>query len=312
MRFKITDIRRATQLFAFFWANSYLVAFFRKEIYKGPLKSSCVPFLNCHACPGATFSCPIGTLQHYMAVHRFPFFLLGQLGLISMLVGRMACGWLCPVGLLQDALHMLKMGHVRISRAWGYLRWAVLVLLVIVIPWITAEHWFSKLCPMGTLIAGIPWALWNPVNPETGQPALPDGTLGWLFALKVVLLGTVVALSMFIKRPFCRVVCPLGLIFSFFNKVSLLKLHVDPQECDHCDACRELCPVDISVYKDPNSSDCIRCLECTACDRVKVGVKLLSDAAAPRVFGMRIPSPAQRPVDPSAQPTVPEEDPHAP
>ena len=76
------------------------------------------------------------------------------------------------------------------------------------------------------------------------------------------------------KRPFCRYACPLGLLFSLFNRVSLLKLEVSPS-CNQCDACVKVCPVDIKVYEDPNSGQCIRCLNCLACTKVKVAVPLL-------------------------------------
>jgi polyferredoxin len=123
MRVTTTELRKATQLFALLWANSFFGAFFTRRIYKGPLKSTCVPFLNCHACPTATFSCPVGTWQHYMATHQFPFFVVGQLGLIGMLVGRMVCGWLCPFGFVQDALSSSTRQPLQVPRAWTYVRY---------------------------------------------------------------------------------------------------------------------------------------------------------------------------------------------
>jgi len=77
------------------------------------------------------------------------------------------------------------------------------------------------------------------------------------------------------KRPFCRMACPLGLLFSFFNRVSLVKLEVDGGNCDSCDTCQKICPVDIKVYEDPNSPECIRCMKCTSCSHVNVVVPIL-------------------------------------
>ena len=273
MKVNITYIRKATQLFSLLWANSFLGAFFTRKIYKGPLKSSCVPFLNCHACPTATFACPIGTWQHYMSTHQFPYFVIGQLGLVGMLVGRMVCGWLCPFGLVQDAVNSSGRPSLAIPRAWTYLRYGVFAFLVIAIPWITTEHWFSKLCPVGTLIAALPWVLWNPIDPDSGVPVIAPGSFGWLLAAKIAILVGILVMARFIKRPFCRIFCPLGLFFSFFNKVSLLKIEVG-SGCDGCDACQKLCPVDIKIYENPNSGDCIRCLDCTTCAHVTVGLKL--------------------------------------
>jgi ferredoxin-type protein NapH len=136
MKVKIPIIRRATQIFAFFWANSFLNVFLTWRLYKGPLKGTCVPFLNCHGCPTATFACPIGTIEHYMVIRRFPYEIVGQLGLLGMLVGRMACGWLCPFGLLQDLLFMVTKVEVKIAQAWRHVRWFVLVGLVMVVPWL--------------------------------------------------------------------------------------------------------------------------------------------------------------------------------
>jgi polyferredoxin len=96
------------------------MSFFTGRLYKGPLKGACVPFLNCHGCPTATFGCPIGTIEHYMVIRRFPYEIVGQLGLLGLLVGRMACGWLCPFGLLQDLLFMVTKAEVKIAHAWRH------------------------------------------------------------------------------------------------------------------------------------------------------------------------------------------------
>jgi ferredoxin-type protein NapH len=262
-------IRRASQAFGLMIANLYISVIFRSEIYKGPLKSVCVPFLYCHACPTANFACPIGTLQHYSAIHKFPFFLIGHLMLIGLLVGRMACGWLCPFGLLQELMYKIKSRKIVIPKIFSYFPYLVLVFLAILLPFFTTEHWFSKLCPVGTIVAGIPWVLWNPINPTTGDPTILPGTVGLLFAVKIFLLAGFMYLFVVAKRPFCRYICPLGLFWSFFNKVSILKLEVTPT-CTKCDRCQDICPEDIKVYEDPNSRECVRCLECTKCEHVKV------------------------------------------
>ena len=54
-------------------ANSYVKVIATKEIYDGPLKKACVPFLNCHACPTAYMACPVGIIQQFAAVRQIPF-----------------------------------------------------------------------------------------------------------------------------------------------------------------------------------------------------------------------------------------------
>ena len=50
------------------------------------------PALNCHACPVASFACPIGALQHFVGLRVVPFYTLGAVALVGALVGRMSCG----------------------------------------------------------------------------------------------------------------------------------------------------------------------------------------------------------------------------
>ena len=93
-----------------------------------------------------------------------------------------------------------------------------------------------------------------------------------LFWVKIAILITVVSFSALSKRPFCRIICPLGAIFSLFNRVSIVRLAWSESLCTHCDKCTRICPMDISVYKDANNHNCIRCLDCSQCPAVKVVV----------------------------------------
>lgn len=242
----LIKVRRwIVQLAAFGLWNSLLFPWF---------KALPCPALNCHGCPFAVFACPIGALQHFAVIRRGPLYTLGLLGIIGSLVGRMSCGWLCPFGFLQDVLYKLKTPKLRLPNRFGYLRYVVLVLLVGVVPYLTLEPWFCKLCPVGTIEAGMPWLLL--------QPGLRT-MIGWLFWLKVGILLCFLAWMIFTRRPFCRFICPLGAIYSPFNRVSAFQFTVDESVCDGCDRCQQVCPVDLHVFGDvAQGGECVRCLEC--------------------------------------------------
>jgi polyferredoxin len=233
-------------------------------IYQGALKGYCVPTLNCYACPGAMMSCPIGALQHFVMGRQIPFFLLGFLGLVGAGVGRMTCGWLCPFGFLQDMLKKISRRVVRLPGWMGKLKYASLLILAIVLPFLFNDMWFSKLCPAGGLEGAIPWVLGGR---GVDSPAGFDvaSMIGSMFWIKMALLGTFLVAMIFIKRPFCRTMCPLGAIFSLFNKVSLVRLRVDHKTCTNCGLCERMCPVDIKPHLEIDSPECIKCLECTKC-----------------------------------------------
>jgi len=265
---------RTKRLYVQIAATVFTFSYFLAPI----LKYIPCPTLTCYACPLAMFACPIGTLQHFVIIGVFPFFLLGILFLIGALVGRWACGYLCPFGLFQDILARIRKKKLDPPSwlSWG--RYVSLFGVAIIIPALTHEPWFSKLCPVGTIEAGIPYvaaALLKIKLP--GQPFDALGMVGNLFWLKIFLLALTIAAAIYIKRPFCRYICPLGGIFGMFSRVSLLQIKVDQYETSEKVDCKKLCPVDMDITQDPGSADCIRCLQCTKCPGVKLEkpIKLL-------------------------------------
>ena len=263
--------RRIVQVISALVANPYFPSLFKKQIYlyQGRLKGICVPILNCYSCPLAVGACPIGALQNFfaslrssfaMAQYQLGLYIIGTLGIFGSLIGRMPCGWLCPFGFLQELLHKIPTHKISIPRFMSYFKYAFLLIMVIAMPALIVDEfgygqtWFCKLvCPAGTLEAGIPMV---------GLSKNIRSQIGLLFSWKVGLLVIFLGWMVVSKRPFCRVVCPLGAFFSLFNKVSLFRMVVDRDKCVKCDACYRSCPTELKIYETPNSPDCIRCLKC--------------------------------------------------
>ena len=251
------------------WAlitNSQLSGFLTGKIYQGDIKNVCVPGMNCYSCPGAVGACPIGSLQAVMGSWKFKFsyYVLGIIFFFGALIGRFVCGWLCPFGLVQDLLHKIpfvkKIKTFRGDKLLRRLKYVFLAVFVILLPMVVVDvlgqgaPYFCKLiCPVGTLEGGIPLSLLN----ESLR-----GAIGWLFAWKSTILLVILVLSLMIYRPFCKYVCPLGAIYSFFNKISVFRYRVDPKACVHCGACARACKMQCDPVKDANDLECIRCGQC--------------------------------------------------
>ena len=255
---RMLDSRRWVQLASFVFANSFFLS-----RYKGV----CYPVLNCWACPTANFSCPIGALQNSSSSARLgllggksiwgiiPLYVLGTLLLVASLCGRMTCGWLCPFGWFQELLG--RFGRkLRTPRWTWYLRYAVLIGLVFVVPYFTTEAWFSKLCPMGAIEGGIPQPL---LRPELRSQ------IGLMWYLKMVILAVTIAAAVVWRRPFCNVICPLGALFSLAHRQSAWRLDYDRAKCTDCLWCVEACPQGIDPRRDLDGHACIGCLECERC-----------------------------------------------
>ncbi len=248
--------RRYTQLVAAVLYNCNLKGFFTGRIYTGASKGLCVPGLNCYSCPGAVAACPLGSLQSGLAGvrYKFPFYVLGTLLLFGLLFGRFICGFLCPVGLVQELLFKIpspKIKKSRVTRALSYVKYAVLAVFVVLIPLILSEPGFCKyVCPAGTAEAGVPLT----IGDETLR-----GLIGSLFSWKVAVLIVAVVVCVFCFRAFCRFICPHGALYSFFNRVALFGVKVDEKKCTGCGACARECRLDVKKVCD---RECVHCGDC--------------------------------------------------
>ena len=290
-------LRRWIQTAATALSNAYLLFPFTRNIYQGKLKSVCVPGLNCYSCPAATGACPLGSLQTMLATVRpsvkagnghIGLYVLGILGVIGSLVGRMPCAWLCPFGLLQELIHKIPSRKIEIPRWMIYIKYAFLALFVIALPLLAIDGlgygitWFCKyVCPAGTLEAGLPMLILQPQLREL---------VGWLYASKVGILLILLALMIFIRRPFCRIVCPLGAIYSLFNKVSVFRMVHHPDTCVLCKECYNHCPMGVRFYEGANQPDCIRCLKCMQ-ESCKFGAISYEIAGLPAVLKKKTTNP---------------------
>ena len=101
--------RRLVQLYSALLHNAYIKGFIDGRIYTGNAKYACVPGFNCYSCPGAVGSCPLGSIQNALAStgHRAGWYVLGIIMLFGVILGRTICGWLCPLGLIQELLHRI-------------------------------------------------------------------------------------------------------------------------------------------------------------------------------------------------------------
>ena len=244
--------------------NIHIPNLLKGKIYQGNVKTMCVPGLNCYSCPAATGACPIGAFQAVVGSSKFKFtyYITGFFILLGVLLGRFICGFLCPFGWFQDLLHKIpgkKLSTAKL-KPLRYLKYVILVVFVILLPaFVTnslgmGDPFFCKyICPQGVLEGAIPLSLAN-----SGIRA----ALGHLFTFKFTILALFIILSILFYRPFCKWICPLGAIYSLFNKVSFLKIQVDHEKCVGCQKCSRVCKMDVNVVDTPNHPECIRCGEC--------------------------------------------------
>jgi ferredoxin-type protein NapH len=266
-------VRRAFQYTAVVLGNLYVQGWASGSIYTGRSKMFCFPGLHCYSCPSSVLACPLGSLQNILATPGFlpglfagtrdAATILAVLGFVlatGFLAGRIACSHLCPFGLLQDLLARLRVRGIPIPPGLEAAKYGVLAIFVILLPLALrlipmggGDPWFCKaVCPAGTLEAGWPLSIYD--RGDTLQ-------LGFLFAWKTALAVIVIVWAVMSKRPFCRVLCPLGAIWGLAGKASVWRMAVS-EDCTACGRCRGSCPVEMDPRASPGSARCIRCGQC--------------------------------------------------
>lgn len=255
--------RRVIQLLAALLVNCNIKGFVSGTIFTGKTKYACVPGMNCYSCPGAVGACPIGSVQSALADANKStlFYVLGIILVYGLILGRTLCSHLCPFGLIEDLLYKIKSFKIKkgkITRALSYLKYVILfgfVFLITIgfaIAGAAVPAFCKYICPVGTIEGAFT------------LPFYADNVgfldiINILFTWKTGIALIIIILSILMYRPFCRFLCPMGALMSFFSKVNLVGVEVIEDKCTNCGACVTTCKMDINHVGD---HECINCGEC--------------------------------------------------
>lgn len=183
--------------------------------------------------------------------------LSGGVLLITAVMGRFFCGFLCSFGAMGDLLWFirkkLKLPRLTISetadRRLKLLKY-VLLLGIVSLIW--------------TGIIAVD-SLWNPWT-IFGMYA---SVKGWSAPVYLVSVGGALLLlimigSLFIQRFFCRYLCPLGALFAGISQFRLFRIKKPGKQCGLCRACTAGCIMGIPLYRGDmvTSGECIDCFHC--------------------------------------------------
>jgi polyferredoxin len=172
------------------------------------------------------------------------------------------CGWICPLGFLQDLAagfsSFVQRKVPAAFRGMRELRRKAAPLAVVDRPLRLLKYVVLAWAIWGTAVFGV--MVFRDVDPWIALLDIGRASTG--FGLLV--LGLTVVGALFVDRPWCRYACPLGAANGLVARFSPVRLERSAAACVNCSLCTKSCPMGIEVATATviTSADCIGCLEC--------------------------------------------------
>jgi polyferredoxin len=225
-----------------------------------------MPCLTCSLVLGGCNGCIIRFVQFYMMFLSGPALVLGAEGYVfikalviavflSIFLGRIFCGFLCPFGLIQEWLsyigQKLHFGPCHLSnffqKVFKALKYLLILILFLVPPLVELGFFhpdlfyaFCQICPAGVIL---PLLAGQPTRVAVNSASIASTIIT---SISMFMTGMIIGLSMVVGRPWCRL-CPLSVFHDVFKKVRLIEVKRDKEKCINCHKCEKICPMDDTI-----------------------------------------------------------------
>lgn len=207
---------------------------------------------------------------------RIPMIVTLAVILFLTLVGpKLFCGWVCPVGAIQELIAMLA-DKAKIKRKKLNFRLTQSIRVLIFIAFI----FLSLTATLHTVSNGqvVALSLYDYINAFHGyemslQPTFVDNVVHFLPFVLTLIFAFVT------YRPFCYIICPIGLITNVVEQIALFRVVKKKDACTDCQDCvsKSPCPTTAEILKESVlKPDCFSCTVCTrscSLDLLRFGLK---------------------------------------
>lgn len=232
-------------------------------IYLGLIRGGCI--------------CPVGAVSNVAQGLVLPGAILGIATIllfilplvVALIAGRVFCSAGCPLGAVQQIFYKKKK-PVRIP---SVVNKAIRIFPVLILA-ATVYYALTSCCYLicqlepykALFFTGQAWF-------ESGVAFLAGRPMEstWLWAFGIGAWGYLIAvllLGYWVPRPFCRLMCPYGVLLGTISLVSFRKRTINKESCIYCGQCQKICPTQAIVIDRKekratlSSYDCVQCNRC--------------------------------------------------
>lgn len=203
--------------------------------------------------------------------------------LLTLLVGRVYCSIICPMGVFQDIISWMsgrrkkKKFRFSYSKEVKWTRYGVLALFAI-----------ALIVGIGSFVALLaPYSSYGRIASNLFAPLYRWGnnllaliaehvdsyafysTDVWMKSLPTFIIATVTFVIVTVLawrngRTYCNTICPVGTILGLFSRFSLFRPTIDTKKCKNCSLCSRKCKAACIDFKNHHIdySRCVACMDC--------------------------------------------------
>lgn len=213
---------------------------------------------------------------------------------LTVVLGRFFCGWICPLGVTLDATDKWlgprgKRDDSREPLKWKSVKYALLIAVLLaayfeagLAGWVDPLSFATRLYALVALpaaefaarlafeglrpVPGLGWVAGELYSFfRTGLFAAAQPQFHGMLAVFLMYLG-VALLVWFNRRFWCRFLCPAGALFAIASRFSLVRRVVDPGKCIHCNKCVRSCRTGAIIEGGEQGfrGECIECFTCVS------------------------------------------------
>lgn len=210
---------------------------------------------------------------------------------LTLVLGRIYCSVICPMGILQDVIIKANGGwrkrhkkHFSWSPEKKVLRYGVLVIFVILIAagFSSITALVAPYSSFGRIAQNLLAPVWAWGNNLLAWAAEKAGSVAfehkdvWIRSMPTFIIASVTFIAIYILaarngRTYCNTICPVGTVLSFFSRFAIFRPVIDTSKCKTCHLCERKCKascIDLKKHK----IDYSRCVDCFDCiDTCKFG-----------------------------------------